>query len=624
MVSKKNDPSRNMIIFDDETINNPRVKDSLFCPVIDSEIRGHGLVERDYSTHPQEMFAPPSDIAIIPESKWSDLIKENKAKKRNLRDLITWPALDQNGQGYAISNDSEVLVDGKGWVLWPEYNWTDAIGTVNPITQMMEFQVPTHRYAAEYDDEMIYSTNRRLDFAVTRQHRMYVRKWDERKRTLSNEYTFQQADQLGWYSGMMAAPAGHLGTELIELGVEGDRNYDGDDFLALLSLVISDGYAGGSESTRNWVSFCCFNPARYAQVAALAHRVGFKEQPGRKGVWTRYSAGALAEWVRRNCYSGEPTAHNKRLPQIVQVASRRQIKHFLDFYGDKSDKGKNRQFWTVSKQLVDDLQELHLRIGKRTSIGRSPAKVSVIKSGRNEGNKIHGSGCYCLTVSDTDALCIDRKKHIETDRYKGLVQCPTVPNGTVISRRNGSVLISGNCWAYSTTSAVMITRTIANLPYVRLSAHAIGCKVKNFRDQGGWCGLSAKFQRENGCPSVEHWPEKSMSRSNDKPETWANAKLHKVSEDFCDLTRDVYDQNLTWQQTASCLLSGIPCAVDFNHWSHSVCAVELVEVEPGSWGILILNSWGTNWSDRGYGILRGRKAIPNGAVAIRVAGASAK
>jgi hypothetical protein len=180
----------------------------------------------------------------------------------------------------------------------------------------------------------------------------------------------------------------------------------------------------------------------------------------------------------------------------------------------------------------------------------------------------------------------------------------------------------GFCWAYSTTMAVMLLRAVANLPHVRLSGHAVGCMVKNFRDEGGWCGLSAKFHREKGCPSVALWPEKSMSRSNDKPEVWANAALHKVSEDWVDLTRDVYDQNLTAAQIATCLLSGIPVAVDYNEWSHSICALRWVKVEGGSYAPKILNSWTDGWGDKGTGVIRASWDV-DGAVALRVTGASA-
>lgn len=179
----------------------------------------------------------------------------------------------------------------------------------------------------------------------------------------------------------------------------------------------------------------------------------------------------------------------------------------------------------------------------------------------------------------------------------------------------------GFCWAYSTTMAVMLVRAVNGQPHVRLSGHAVGCKVKNFRDEGGWCGLSAKFQKETGCPSVAFWKEKSMSRDNDKPETWANAGLHKVTEDFVDLTRDVYDQNLTTDQLATCLLQDKPCAVDYGEWSHSICAIRWVKIEPGAYGPKILNSWTDQWGESGMAVIQKGWTVDS-AVCLRVTGAS--
>lgn len=176
----------------------------------------------------------------------------------------------------------------------------------------------------------------------------------------------------------------------------------------------------------------------------------------------------------------------------------------------------------------------------------------------------------------------------------------------------------GYCWAYSVTQSVMFARGVANQPYKRLSAHGVACKVKNFRDQGGWCGLSAQFIRERGVPDVTVWPEKSMSRQYDNDATWENAKANVITEDFVDLTKPVYDQNLTLDQVVSCIFGNVYGAVDFNWWAHSVMYLDVVEVEPGSFGLAILNSWTDGWGDEGIGILRGSKAIPDGAVATRV------
>jgi hypothetical protein len=60
---------------------------------------------------------------------------------------------------------------------------------------------------------------------------------------------------------------------------------------------------------------------------------------------------------------------------------------------------------------------------------------------------------------------------------------------------------------------------------------------------------------------------------------------------------------------------GIPVVSDFNWWSHSVCTLDLIDVDPadiqGSIRTRIWNSWSRSWSDDGEGELKGRKAIPN-------------
>lgn len=193
------------------------------------------------------------------------------------------------------------------------------------------------------------------------------------------------------------------------------------------------------------------------------------------------------------------------------------------------------------------------------------------------------------------------------------------PNGTPAFKnldQNGH----GYCWAYSTGHAIMLDRLRRNLPLVRLNPHATAAIIKRGADEGGWCGLSAKFGSEVGY-AVEgngpgQWPLHSRDLRRDTPELRAQMAKYRIDEDWVDLTRQVWDRNLTTAQVATGGFCNIPGPGDYNWWGHSVCRVRWVRVEPGSWGQLILNSW-PNWGHFGLGVLRGNKAICNGALGIR-------
>lgn len=188
------------------------------------------------------------------------------------------------------------------------------------------------------------------------------------------------------------------------------------------------------------------------------------------------------------------------------------------------------------------------------------------------------------------------------------------PNGMPTLYQNGQ----GYCWAYSTTRACEYLRILMGLPYVQLSGHAIGCKVKRFRDEGGWCGLSAKFVAENGVPSTKVWPQGSMSQSLDSAATWAEAKKNLVTEDWRDWSVALYDTDLTVDEQATLLFNNIPHMADYNWWGHSVLCTRWVRIERGSWGPRIDNSHGDSFGERGSAVLQGSRARHDGACALRV------
>lgn len=182
---------------------------------------------------------------------------------------------------------------------------------------------------------------------------------------------------------------------------------------------------------------------------------------------------------------------------------------------------------------------------------------------------------------------------------------------------------NGYCWGHSTVQCVQVARCRARLPYVPLSAYSVCATIMEGKNEGGWCGLSAKFLRERGCMPQSIWPQMDRNYTRyDRPENWAEAAKYKVTGEWVDLTRNVYDQNLTDAQSRSAHLFGHPTAEDFNWWAHSVPIMDEVPVEGGSCGKAGLNSWGDAWGDGGWFVLRGDKALCDGAVCIYHAGAA--
>jgi len=231
-------------------------------------------------------------------------------------------------------------------------------------------------------------------------------------------------------------------------------------------------------------------------------------------------------------------------------------------------------------------------------------------------------GCYRGTMTDVPMALIPRSEW--SARIKEQEQTRSRSSDLILSANIPSLDQNGKgyCWAHSSTGALIALRCAQHIPYVPLSAYAVACTIKNFRDEGGWGALAMDFLMQRGVPSEKFWPAQSMSRSNDNPQTWADAALHKVTDGFIDFASAVYDRNLTFDQMATLLLCRVPVVIDLNWWGHSVYAVDLVEVSANAYGVRFRNSWGNSYGSKGFSILQGSKAIPDGAVAPWIATAA--
>lgn len=374
--------------------------------------------------------APPAQIARVPQ----------------------WLSMWGNAQYGCHDDQTEVLTE-HGWKRWADYDGASLLGTVNTATLLLEFQAPEWLIRYDYDGLLAYGTHKGQDFALTPNHRLFLRNYHIAKNGREyipgtsgyGPYQFRTVDKAPTRFLIPGAPSGFLGTRLDKLTI-GSRQWDGTDFLRLLALVISDGYAASGETNRQRVGFCCFREDRLDMVRSFAAKLGIREERSRPGVWVMGDL-PLADWLRSNIYVGEEKRSPfKKVPDLVKVASQEQIEEFLRFYGDQSF-CNGRDFYTSSRFLADDLQELLMRTGKRANIHeRQPRPGGMSKDGCWIEGKHPSFELHVWEDSDVGMLGPNKAKAtLAFEHYRGEVFCATVPNSTLITRRNGSVLISGNC-----------------------------------------------------------------------------------------------------------------------------------------------------------------------------------
>ena len=159
------------------------------------------------------------------------------------------------------------------------------------------------------------------------------------------------------------------------------------------------------------------------------------------------------------------------------------------------------------------------------------------------------------------------------------------------------------CWAFATVFAFMVVRLIETLTEERMSGASVAAPVKNFANVGGWGYQALDYMAKHGVNLIADWPETSRNRAYYNAENREKAKQNLVLE---------YYRLDSWDEVMSCLLCGVVVSGGHDWWRHQVLHVTPMLGERTKIG----NSWGTGWSDEGWGILEGRRRIPDGACAV--------
>jgi len=439
-----------------------------------------------------ERPAGPADIAAV-QAQLSQ-----SANDPNLT-IITHHAFEIDFIGACHDDQTEVLTKD-GWKKFKDATIGDEVGTYNLTSGKLEYQNPTDKQEYDYNGKMFKFTGRHVDVCVTPNHMMLASKKKHKKedpygykdwekiRADSVSHNDRFINQVLW-DGSVPSELPYKDTMLGHLSL--------DIYLEFLGYYLSEGGIKISEGSPDAIH--------------LTQKVNSKYYERMKQLMV-----LVKDNVKISQHISSKTKDGLPIAQII-INSRKLAKEMMSIYGHKSygkfipkwilslpcdklkilfetmingdgsrrlsRKGKLRlRYNTVSKQLADDVLEMGIKLGY---------SVSVKKELRPKYKNYNTHDIYRINFSmgNEEKYRTIKKINIKQVDYNGKVYCFTVPNGYIITRRNGRIGIHGNSGKVLTLSnefelinqeildGMMINNALLNGEGPTYSAAAVGIEA---------------------------------------------------------------------------------------------------------------------------------------------------
>ena len=355
-----------------------------------------------------------------------------------------------------FSKDTEVLTN-RGWVLISDAGIKDKVYSVSPLG-FAEY-MPIIAKQKVFIEDVISFKSKSIDLKVSRNHFMYVQD------RYTGAYNFIRAEHLLKISGE------HLGIPLTSIwcGKQVDKIYgfDAQDWMSFLGWYISEGWTH-SGGTIGIAQSKTANPDKCKIIESLLCRMGIKYTARKNGFQYLVSCKKFPIEARKEL-KGLGLCHQKYIPRKYLDLDKKYLVCLLEslISGDgciiaRYDRQDKIRYYTTSKLLADNIQELVQKIGLRARI------ITKENNGKDNGGYIRGQKVtsiltgYTVNInSKVRAKVQSLKRKIE--KYNDNVFCVTTPYHTLYVRRNGIAQWCGNSnlFIHITSTAVDILNTKA-------------------------------------------------------------------------------------------------------------------------------------------------------------------
>ena len=346
--------------------------------------------------------------------------------------------------------ETEVYTN-KGWMYFKDLQGGELILSINPDTKEIEWVPFIAKVVYQYKGKMIHFKNRSFDLMVTPDHRMYItaRVGGQRRQTT---YIEPARKTISRHEFRIPRVGVWQGEEPEQVTI-GRLKIKTEVYCKLMGYFLSEGCAHQRKDNGRiqvTISQCGQN---MHQIIRDLDELPVTQWRGKNHLYL--SDLDLGRYLLQFGKSDE-----KFVPDEIKRLSPRLIRIFLDAYrlGDGTervivrDKLKlrsiERQYFTSSKRMADDIGELILKVGNYPSFKVQKSKGKQFK--HKNGTYTSNVDIWRVSENTTRAALYSRSSghglKVETVDYDGLVyDVQLAKNHVLWVRRNGKTCWSGNC-----------------------------------------------------------------------------------------------------------------------------------------------------------------------------------
>lgn len=333
-------------------------------------------------------------------------------------------------QHVCYDDKTEVFTDA-GWKYFRDLKPFDCVATVDINNQSSRFDRPTEIHSYKFDGDLYQIKRRGLDLLVTPDHRMVV-----------SDVKFQ-----GW---RFTSAKEIYGKDSCYLKTTINNNsYCKIEALGLDSVTLAKlvgFYLGDGFKVRKEKNVLGFQLLKKRKIEYLNNLDLCVHKGASNSYWVRHDG--ISQWFKENCFNSKG---EKIIPDCYLRSDPSTFANLLDGLinsdGSIDPRNNSVRFFNTSADLVDRLQGL-------LHMNGMACEIKVVKPSKHRFG-VNQKECYSISVQKVvDRIrvehCPSKKAKQQREswvRYSGIVYCVTVTDGALLVRRNGTVIVSGNCVA---------------------------------------------------------------------------------------------------------------------------------------------------------------------------------